>query len=1003
LAPGLLARPRLLVPIQGRWSRRVTAVVAGAGFGKTTLLVQAMHENALVPQGVDVWLALDAGDASATRLGAGLLRALDSTGAVPSGLAALTDAISDAVWSRAPDEVCLVLDDVHEVPPDSTGEDLLIRLARVLPSNAHVLAASRRPLPLDVARLAGQRRAIVLREDDLRLTDAEVDQFAEARAVAPSALARADGWPALTELVAGAYGVSPADFLSEQLLAGLEPKQRDRMVEVAALGGADSAILSAVAGTDVDLAELLADVPLARRSGTGWWELHALVTDALLTFATPETVAAIRRRGAELMLDRGDVNRAVRLFAAAGAWGELLSVLRQVVIRVGARHEPGLLASWSHLFPEEIAEEPEVLLVRAVGASTDDTDQAFQQAERAAAAFAARDDVEGEVAALAQVGTIAFASNDIPRFAPFVGRVAELAASGTPSAVAFDHVVRGGIAVLSGDPDLAIETLAPVVAAPESDPTEGASAYFYTRALMQVGRWIDAAAVLDGMPASHRATFDGVLVMRSKLAIARGRPDLAHRWLAELDAIRGVLPAMELRKSYANNALLRSFLGDLDGAAADLAALAASGPVPEGIVAMVERAEVALLAARGDDDRAAEVLAASPVLDAHRMPAETFALVYVLAPSLRAALDSRSYGETIAAQQARAHALVAAREGTDLSLVASLDWPAEYSPGATGLPEPWELELSVCARAAGRDPTPGLIDLIGPRHRATVQRLAKSPDGAVAKVATELLATLPPASPGRVVVNVLGPLEVWVDDVRSDAPELRRERVRALLGILVVRGRVRREEVADLLWPELDRDAAAANLRVTLGHLLRVLEPARSKGAPSFFVRNHGELLALTDEVDLQIDVRDFSALVDEATRLDSAGTPSLALDAYRDAAALYRDELLEGVAPAEWIDFERLRLRSLFGRSAVRAGELLVAAGEPDAAVALAERAIAADRWTEPAYRLLALAELALGNRTAALRVLGHMDELLEELGVEPEPATTALRMRCREAATEP
>ena len=68
-----LGRPRLLTIVQGRWTRPVTAVVAGAGFGKTTLLAQAVRENRLARDGVDVHLRLEAADASAARLAARLL------------------------------------------------------------------------------------------------------------------------------------------------------------------------------------------------------------------------------------------------------------------------------------------------------------------------------------------------------------------------------------------------------------------------------------------------------------------------------------------------------------------------------------------------------------------------------------------------------------------------------------------------------------------------------------------------------------------------------------------------------------------------------------------------------------------------------------------------------------------------------------------------------------------------------------------------------------------
>jgi ATP/maltotriose-dependent transcriptional regulator MalT len=82
-------------------------MVAGAGFGKSTLLSQAVAENRLDPRGVDVWLSCTPDDAAASQLAAGLLAALNAD---PGGVDQPAAAIGAAVWERAPAEVAL-LDD----------------------------------------------------------------------------------------------------------------------------------------------------------------------------------------------------------------------------------------------------------------------------------------------------------------------------------------------------------------------------------------------------------------------------------------------------------------------------------------------------------------------------------------------------------------------------------------------------------------------------------------------------------------------------------------------------------------------------------------------------------------------------------------------------------------------------------------------------------------------------------------------------------------------------
>ena len=139
----MLARPRLLSVVEGRWSRAVTAVVAGAGFGKTTLLDQAMVENRRTRAGRDLPLRIDPGDASAVRLASRILDALGVEGARLAAAPELLDQLVDELWTRAPEQLCLVLDDLHELSPDSDGTRLLRDLTRRLPGNTHLLAGSR--------------------------------------------------------------------------------------------------------------------------------------------------------------------------------------------------------------------------------------------------------------------------------------------------------------------------------------------------------------------------------------------------------------------------------------------------------------------------------------------------------------------------------------------------------------------------------------------------------------------------------------------------------------------------------------------------------------------------------------------------------------------------------------------------------------------------------------------------------------------------------------------
>ena len=71
--PDEILRWRLVDRLEGRWTHPVSVIQAGAGFGKSTLLAQAVRANTLTPKGIDVWYACAPGDVDSDVLGSALL------------------------------------------------------------------------------------------------------------------------------------------------------------------------------------------------------------------------------------------------------------------------------------------------------------------------------------------------------------------------------------------------------------------------------------------------------------------------------------------------------------------------------------------------------------------------------------------------------------------------------------------------------------------------------------------------------------------------------------------------------------------------------------------------------------------------------------------------------------------------------------------------------------------------------------------------------------------
>jgi DNA-binding SARP family transcriptional activator len=398
--------------------------------------------------------------------------------------------------------------------------------------------------------------------------------------------------------------------------------------------------------------------------------------------------------------------------------------------------------------------------------------------------------------------------------------------------------------------------------------------------------------------------------------------------------------------------------------------------------------EAAVAVAEGDDGAAAEVLGAylerSPAvgtgLDAFPQ-LRTLALWYVLAPSSRTAWDGFTLGPAFAVARDLARRLLRLRTEGAAAAGPPPPLPAPEVVRSV-LPLPWLIEVALAEAAAGRNDGWALLESVWPQAQPAVRRHAVSgPSPPLAKAARVALGRLPVPPTGRLELRLLGPIELTRDGQAVDAPEWRRQRVRALLAALVLQRPVARERLADDLWPDLDARAQSRNLRVTLSHLLRVLEPARGDRDASFLVRPHGPSLLLHAGDWFTTDLWRFDTLWEQATTADADGVPSAALAAMGKAVALWRSDPVE-LAANDWAlpEVEERRLRMV--RMAGRAGELLLARGDTEAARQMAEAALRCDPWVERAHHVVVGAHRAAGNHRAARAAEERYREALTELG---------------------
>ncbi len=203
-------------------------------------------------------------------------------------------------------------------------------------------------------------------------------------------------------------------------------------------------------------------------------------------------------------------------------------------------------------------------------------------------------------------------------------------------------------------------------------------------------------------------------------------------------------------------------------------------------------------------------------------------------------------------------------------------------------------------------------------------------------------------------------------------------RAQALLAYLAVPpGQTHpREKLAALLWGDLPREEARARLRHTLFAIRRALGDASA-------LRMDSDTVTL-EPAALTVDVAEFERL---AASRDRARL--------EDAAALYRGELLAGLAGREapfedWLTAQRERLREIALEALARLLRLQAEAGEFEAAVQTGLRILELDPMQEVVHRALMRLYRDLGRRGAALRQYQQCVAVLQrELGVEPDEDT--------------
>jgi LuxR family maltose regulon positive regulatory protein len=399
---GLVSRARLVSRLLGASDASIASLVAPAGYGKTTTLLEwdAADERPFV------WFTLEERHADPAFLMGAIARALSEVEPIDDGVFAALSAPRHNTAGVVIPRLCeslrdadipmvLVLDDVHSVRSREALSPL-VRVAESLPTGSMLVLASRDEPPIPLGRLRAHHQLVELAAQDLVMTRSEGSRLLDAAGLrlSPEAAARlverTEGWPAGLYLAALSLKGSGdpdraaeafagddrlvADYLRDELMAGLPPDQLSFLVRTSVLDRLSGPLCDAVLareGSGEMLRRLsrsnLLLVPLDRRDEA--YRYHALLREMLqaeLHRLHPGEERGLHARASAWYAECADFDRAVPHAIAAGdveragdlIWGRAASYS-------SAGLEPTLERWLDSFTAEQIASTPTLCLALA--------------------------------------------------------------------------------------------------------------------------------------------------------------------------------------------------------------------------------------------------------------------------------------------------------------------------------------------------------------------------------------------------------------------------------------------------------------------------------------------------------------------------------------------------------------------------------------------------------------------------------------------------------------
>jgi LuxR family maltose regulon positive regulatory protein len=400
--PGIVLRPQLVERLNKGLlaGRKLTVVLAPAGFGKTTLLSEWLSAYSLPERNKSgvraAWLSLEKADREPVRFLAYLIAALqtlfpkvgesilaDLQSPQPSPTETLLTNLLNEI-ALLPGKFILVLDDYHVIEAKAVDEALAF-LVEHLPAQLHLVIASREDPPLPLARLRGRGQLTELRAADLRFTPSETADFlnhvmdlnvSDDDIVALEA--RTEGWIAGLQLAAlSMQGRSDLasfiraftgshrfvlDYLAEEVLQRQPERVRNFLLQTSILDRLNGLLCDAVTGLGDGKAMLdilehsnLFIIPLDDQRQ--WYRYHHLFADVLQTHlmeAQPDQVPVLNRRASLWYEQHGFPAESIHHALAAEDFERAADLIELAWSAMDINMQSAVWLGWAKALPETL-------------------------------------------------------------------------------------------------------------------------------------------------------------------------------------------------------------------------------------------------------------------------------------------------------------------------------------------------------------------------------------------------------------------------------------------------------------------------------------------------------------------------------------------------------------------------------------------------------------------------------------------------------------------------